>query len=89
MNEQNKLSSNINGITNNILVKNIYLSLGADIINVEDNVLKLYTSDSLSFNDKDTTSVHNNDKNLEIKLKSLCMVLPVMLPGIVYFIHRN
>ena len=47
----------------NILVKNIYLSFGSDIINVADDTLRIYTNDSLHYNGDDLDA-HSNDKGI-------------------------
>lgn len=45
-----------------ILVSNIVIGLGSDIVDVEDNIVKLYSSNSLSYNynpDTDATNLKN------------------------------
>ena len=49
----------------NLLLKNVYLSFGSDIANVEDNVVKLYTNESLEY-DRLTDEESINTKGIGI-----------------------
>lgn len=49
----------------NILVKNLYLSFGSEIADIEDNTLKIYTNDSAVF-DRDPVDESYNTKNISL-----------------------
>lgn len=49
----------------NILVKNLYLSFGSEIADIEDNTLKIYTNDSAVF-DREPVDESYNIKNISL-----------------------
>jgi hypothetical protein len=49
----------------NIRVKDIYFGFGSEIVGVEDNKIKLYTDDALTF------TKNNNDTEIQKTLKLL------------------
>ena len=50
---------------NNILVKNVQIGFGADLTNVADETVKLYTTDDLRFDNDSTTLFIDNTKTLQ------------------------
>lgn len=50
---------------NNILIKNIKIGFGADVTNVADETVKLFTTDDLRYDNDSTTSAITNEKHLK------------------------
>lgn len=68
LDNNNKLSSKIKSKTNNILIKNIYLSLGSDILSVEDNTFKIFSNDERQYNQDNKVDVTSTDEYKEFGL---------------------
>ena len=51
---------------NNILIKNIKIGFGADVTNVADETVKLFTTDDLRYDNDSTTSAITNEKHLKL-----------------------
>jgi hypothetical protein len=50
---------------NNILIKNIKIGFGADVTNVADETVRLFTTDDLRYDNDSTTSAITNEKHLK------------------------
>jgi hypothetical protein len=55
-------------LDNNLLVKNLYLSFGSDIVNVNDNVFKIFCNDKLTYNDDNNVTTESIDDYKELGL---------------------
>lgn len=50
---------------NNLLIKNIKIGFGADVTNVADETVKLFTTDDLRYDNDSTTNAITNEKHLK------------------------
>jgi hypothetical protein len=50
---------------NNILIKNIKIGFGADVTNVADETVRLFTTDDLRYDNDSTTNAITNEKHLK------------------------
>jgi hypothetical protein len=61
-NEKKELVPPPIGMADNILIKNIELGFGSDLLDVEDNVVRIYSEDSLKFNYNPHSDATNKKK---------------------------
>lgn len=62
LNDKGEHISPLEGMSNNIFVKNIELGIGSNILDVDDNVVKIYTTDSPSYKGYSDTDSTNRKK---------------------------
>ena len=55
-------------LDNNLLVKNLYLSFGSDIVDIDDNVFKIFCNDKLTYNDDNNVTTESIDDYKELGL---------------------
>lgn len=55
-------------LDNNLLVKNLYLSFGSDIVDIDDNVFKIFCNDDLSYNEDAIATTESIDDYKELGL---------------------